>query len=223
MIVSWSVSDGDSLEVHDDGSWTASVTSGSDVAGRFGSRLDDEELTNVRTLSSDAAHAGWTARSEDQPWQAGMPAETVSAGDETGQLEIGAQWPDPWQPLVTWARAFLTGVTADPVAAVALDPTGDGTLRHVGSEPLTVGEAGFGVLAYVAAADGAIGESWSDTVPSPEGGSIPPGWATPIGLGSTGLSPPAGSSVEVSATFTITDPLPHEVTIGATAVRGQDA
>lgn len=215
MIVGWQVSSGDAVEVSDDGSWSVLTTSGEGAAGRFGGPLTEPEISDLRTLVATAVESGFPVRAAETPWTAGGTVETIYASDLVGQVEWGAEWPGSWEPLAARIREFHATAAEHPVAALALTLAGDGLLRHIGSEPLRTDGSGFEVEAHQSAADGAIGTRWDTTISGPDNGIVPVGWESQLGLVAAGLTVPAGGTIDVSVTLTMTVPLRRPVTVWA--------
>jgi hypothetical protein len=201
----------DSLEVDASGTWRALRMAGSDQAGSFGAQLDAAALAKLETDVAAAVEAGPPSR--EAPWPAGGSVDTFWAGEVVAQLAADEEPPDAWAPLVASCRALLDGSADNPVAAIALTPTADGELRHVGHESVPTDGAGFAVEATVFGSDGSTHGSWTGAVAAPQ--QIPAGWSAPIGLGESGLAPANGQTVGVTVTFAFVEGLPRQATLWA--------
>jgi hypothetical protein len=220
MILGWEISDGDSLEVREDGSWTALVTTGTDRAGQFGGRISAERMAKIRDQVDAAVAEGFPERDPDQPWRAGAAAETIWAGDVVGQIEmVYATWPPVWQTLATTIASIMDKAPEHARAALELDASGNGEIAHVGTEPLVTDGSELAVEAYESEADAGVGKTWSSTIPSPGDGKIPVGWRAALGLSNAKLTAPRGGTVEVSVSFVLVEQgLPRNVSVSASRI-----
>lgn len=212
MIAGMGRTDGQELEVDDDGTWRALVTSGERV-GRFGGTLDGGALDDLKAGVAAAADAGPPTRQD--PWPAGGAVETFWAGDVVAQLGQGEEPPEAWRGVVVRCRGLLAGATDAPVAALEASAEGDGSLRHAGTEPLPTDGSGFSVEATLYGPDSARLGSWTTAVPDPGDGTVPPGWEAPLGLSGSGFQPSGGQTVGVSVSFALGEGLPRPMNVWA--------
>ena len=201
----------DELEVDDDGSWKALRSAGSAVGGRFGGQLDPDVIARLHTEAEAAASAGPPVR--EDAWSPGAVVDTFWAGEVVAQIEREAPLPGPWEPVAAFCRSQLEGAVDAPLAAVQLEPAGEATLRHVGSEALSTDGSGFSVEATLTGPDSSTLGSWTTTVDAPE--VIEPGWETTLGLGRSGFHPEGGQTIGLNVTFTMVDGLPRPVALWA--------
>ncbi len=171
------------------------------MAGRFGGRLGADVIARLRTEAEAAASAGPPVR--EDPWSPGAVVDTFWAGEVVAQVELDEPLSGPWEPVATFCRSQLERAVDSPLArAVQLDPAGEATLRHVGSEALSTDGSGFSVEATLIGPDSSTLGSWTTTVDAPE--ILEPGWETTLGLSASGFHPPKGDRrSDSNVTFTI--------------------
>jgi hypothetical protein len=204
-------SGGGSLEIDDDGTWRVRRLSGSERAGRFGDRLDGAALEAVKAEVAEAAAAGPPSR--DEPWRPGGLVDSFWAGDVVAQIGADEEPPAAWEGLARRCRALLDGAAEMPIATIEADATGDGELRHAGTEPVPTNGAGFSVEATVFGPGGSTHDSWTGTIEAPQ--EIPPGWQASLGLDGSGLVPAAGQTIGVTVRFAFVDGLPRPAMLWA--------
>jgi hypothetical protein len=212
MIAGMGRSGGGQLEIEDDGSWRVLLPAGERV-GRFGGTLDGADLERLRAEVAAAAQAGAPAR--DQPWPAGGSVDTFWAGDVVAQATVDEQLGPDWAALAATCRGLLDAAPGSPLAAIEVSASGDGAVRHVGTEPVPTDGSGFSVEATLFAADSALLDSWSTTVEAPAGGEVPPGWEAALGLSGSGLAPEGDQTVSVTVGFAFVEGLPQPMSAWA--------
>ena len=212
MIAGMGRTDGQEMEVDEDGAWRALVTSGERV-GRFGGRLGDGDLDDLKEEVAASTRAGAPAR--EDPWPAGGLVETFWAGEVVAQLAQDEEPDEAWRALVGRCRQLLAAAPGSPLAALEASAAGDGAVRHVGSEPLATDGSGFTVEATLYGPDSSLLGSYATTVPGPGDGVVPPGWEAPLGLSASGLAPTGGQTVGVSVGFALGAGLPRPMSVWA--------
>jgi hypothetical protein len=137
----------DELVIDGDGTFELWRSSHAGPVGRFAGTLDDDTLGSLRAEVDAATTAGPLEEGVRLP---GGRTEEIRSGD------LAVVMPDedpggPWGVLAARLRGLLDELTAFPAAAVALEVRDDGaTLRHSGTEPLTLrlGDLGVHVIRY---------------------------------------------------------------------------
>jgi hypothetical protein len=210
MILSFTRSTGDQLEVEDDGAFTMRRVSGASRAGKFAGQLGAGPSEELRGAVQAAAAGGRPAR--DRPWPSGGVTETLFGAEGEVLIEVDAheETSPPWADAITRSRRLLDELVSQPLAAIELEVTESplaGRLRHVGQEPVAADLAGATVEAFLAGPDSAALGSWSSTVDpgSKSEGMVEPGWETDLGLSAAGFVLESGRSCQVSVSFTLRD------------------
>jgi hypothetical protein len=219
MILSFTRSRGEQLEVDDDGAFRMRRVNGASSAGWFAGHLDAGLPDQLRGAVAAVEAVGRPER--DQPWTPGGTTETLfgSEGDVLLELDAHEEPHSPWAEAVSLARHLLDELISQPVAAIHLEITASplaAHLRHIGHDAVAADLADAAVEAYLSGPDGATLSSWASKMApgAAPGGSVEPGWAWDLGLTEAGFALQPGQSCQVAVTFALRDrrPLPASVT-----------
>lgn len=167
-------SDDESLEVAQDGRWTARRTVGGRRVGRFSGRLSGKETAALVRDVVRAAGAG----DAEVPTPRHGATETLDVDGAGILLGSNERAPDGWRPLVERVRKLLKErVTAEPVAALELvADVAAARLMHAGTEPVEVDPGSISIRVVGLGPDGAPLGRWEAGSGSESGPGSEPGW-----------------------------------------------
>ena len=215
--------DNEHLDVAPDGSFSMWRSANTGVAGRFAGSLDGGELAALVEEARAAAAAG------DLEVQA-FPDDAVERVEVDGahaEMGGGSQLDGAWAPLVARLHRLLDELTAQPLAAVALQVEQGGrraALVHRGSQPLHLDLAKLASRAVLWGPEWWLLEDWRSgeagpaaAAPPAEGAAGPgagegaagpvvagPGWSLELPFGH-GFEPGPGRMIQAFAELTVVD------------------
>jgi hypothetical protein len=194
--------DSESLEVDDDGTFRMWRSVGSPMAGRFGGKLEPDQLAQLRSEVQRAASGG--NLNPDIPPDAAV--ETVEAGGARAVLGSNDPGSDAWGPLLAHLRRLLGELMTSPVSAVALELDGvdSARLEHRGREPLGLDLSALNVRAVLWAPGYEMLDDWSAPAVIPGDARIQagPGWKQALPF-EHGFRPRPGQVVHAYATVAV--------------------
>jgi hypothetical protein len=209
--------DNEYLDVAKDGGFSMWRSNNTGVAGRFAGTLDAEELA---ALAEDARAASAAGDLAVQPFPDDA-LEHVEIEGARAQMGGGSQVGGAWAPLVARLHRLLDELTAQPLAAVAIQVEHGGrsaALVHRGSQPLHLDLSTLASRAVLWGPDWWLLEDWRSAEGAAAGAAVAgPGWSQELPFGH-GFEPGPDRMIQAFAELTLVErDLPVQVGLVTTS------
>lgn len=192
------------LEVADDGTFSMwrSVSMAAPLPspiGRFAGHLPVPQLNALSAAAKRAAAEG------SRTWLVSPDSAVDQFEVDGARATLGIHDPGEgaWEAFAALVRPQLTKLTASPLAAIALDVSGNPALVHHGREPLTLDLSDLKVR-IVHWRDGQSVGRWTGTETDKDDVAAGPGWRLPLPF-EHGFILEAGDRLSVQTTFAAFD------------------